>query len=295
MSKSTTLVSCPKCGTSNFTPRGLKSHRCDGTNRNPKNLPAAPGGAPSRKSEPTSLTVVAPGKFDDATLGVQLTEQYEKATGGMKAIFVFGAMMLQIREVVSTCGNNSSRGPQTKGDGLKGWLTEFAPTVHLSTAYRFMTLAEGLREEFRLGSKCDMVRLLTAPADDLKKGEATTRKKIEAFVEGKSQRQLMFEFGYAEAKEKGGKKNKNSDKPLTPEEEEEAARLEAITFYNILHRDLSSMKNNELKKLPYVPVLSEDLVVEIDLHHLETALAACLQAVRDELTTRGETPTTRIK
>lgn len=33
MSKSETLVSCPKCGTSNFTPQGLKSHVCDGRNR----------------------------------------------------------------------------------------------------------------------------------------------------------------------------------------------------------------------------------------------------------------------
>lgn len=29
------LVSCPSCGTTGFTPRGLKAHRCKGVNRNP--------------------------------------------------------------------------------------------------------------------------------------------------------------------------------------------------------------------------------------------------------------------
>jgi hypothetical protein len=225
-------------------------------------------------------------------MGRQLTEQYEKAVGGMKAVFVFGAMILTVQQNLSTRGEVS--GGRGKKGGVSGWLTEFAPTVPQGTAYRFRDLAEGLQKEFQLGKKCDMVRLLTAPVEELKKGEQQTREKIEKFVEGKSQRQLLFEFGYGETKDKGGKKVKK-DAPLTPEEEEAAARLEATTFYHSLHRDLFAMTETHLKKMHYLPIVSDKPAEEIDLHHLELALAKSLQAVRDELTTRGEKPSTKIK
>lgn len=188
MSKSTTetLVSCPKCGTANFTPRGLKAHKCDGINR-------------------SALVVVDP---KDAEMGQQLTVQYERAIGGIREVLIFGAMMLKVRDIVSTRGNDRSRGGgrDTEGQGLKGWLANNAPKVNLSTAYRFMDLAEGLRDEFSLAKKTDLVHLLSAPVEKLAKPERAKREKIDAFVEGKSQRQLLFDFGIdtRAGKPKGG-------------------------------------------------------------------------------------------
>lgn len=181
-----------------------KSNIQNPTSRPPAGHSAAPGGSSDSASQP--LEIVAPGQSQDAEMGAQLTAQYQRAIGGIREVLIFGAMMLQVRGVMSTCGHHSTRGPQTKGDGLKAWLEEHAPSVNRATAYRFMDLAEGLRTEFSLAAKTDLAHLLTAPVADLPPADQKRREKIDAFVEGKSQRQLMFEFGFdtKAGKPKGG-------------------------------------------------------------------------------------------
>ena len=130
---------------------------------------------------------------------------------------------MKLREVVSTCGNNSTeshfrnstRGPQTKGEGIKGWLTEHAPEIHLSSAYRFMELAEGAAEALKVGKKVDLHLMLTAPDEEL--GEALRKKRAALWdmVDGKSQRQLLMQFGSSEPASRGGARQRRT---LTVEE-----------------------------------------------------------------------------
>lgn len=262
MSKKEILVSCPKCGTKNFTPRGLKAHVCKAKDLPPAGvlerlldtispiedfrgaLPLATmeelkvaacqlctdadnGDEESaiRHSEllqfvktssakksiakvaaARALTVVDP---QDAEMGRQLAEQYQRAIGGIREVLIFGAMACHVRDTLSARGQGSGNG--VKGDGFKAWLELNAPSISRPTAYRFMDLAEGLRDEFHLAKKTDLVHLLTAPLEKLPPPQKKAREKIDAFVEGKSQRQLMFEFGIdtKAGKAKGGDKSKH--------------------------------------------------------------------------------------
>lgn len=128
-------------------------------------------------------------------MGQQLTEQYHRATGAIREILIFGSMMVQMKDTLSTRGQGTGNG--IKGDGLKGWLECYAPDISRPTAYRFMELAEGLQKRFET---TDTVFLLSTPVEDLSDAEQAKRKEIDELIEGKSQRQLYFDFGLNEKK-----------------------------------------------------------------------------------------------
>lgn len=179
-------------------------------------LPAAP--------QPLTL---APAD-ENTILGTQLTEQYQRAVGGIREVLVFGAMMIRLRDhlaIDSTRGVNSGGGRYTKGSGMKAWLREHAPNVAEGTAYRFMDIAEGLRKEFSLGARVDLEWLLTTPADAITDEKLRAkREQIFAFIEGKSQRQLLLAFEKGQHGAGGGHDpKKNTKKTLTPEQAEAAA------------------------------------------------------------------------
>jgi hypothetical protein len=162
-------------------------------------------------------------------LGQQLEAQYHKCIIGMVDYIAFGALVLQVREIVSTADTLNA-----KGTGLKAWLEEFAPGVSRPTAYRCLELAEGIKAEFQLGARSDLYRILKG--SDLSEGEASKREKIIRFVEGKSQRQLLLYIGKPDAKQ-GGKRESEQEK--TPEQRHaewiEAARSTAVTAFSALH------------------------------------------------------------
>lgn len=199
------LHDCPKCGRKNFTAGGLRAHAC-------------------RPLTLETLAVLPPvAGSEDAVMGRQLTEQWERVKASRREDLIFGAMMLKVRE---RCECVSARGhtPFSKGDGVKGWLDEHAPTVSRSVAYRLMEIAEGVKEDFAL-KKIDLEALLTAQVEGLDSKLAAKRAKIEEVIEGKSQRQLLLEFGSGEAKDRGGhreKKESGTTTGMTPEEQEAA-------------------------------------------------------------------------
>lgn len=234
------LFTCPKCGTPNFTKRGLASHNCarrkaerDGQKVSPR--PAAVSKAtPVSAEDPSAAPVAHPapgqvskpgrvltlagldhlppafvaGESEDAIMGRQLTMQWERAIGGTKEQVVFGAMMLQLRARVDSArgANSATRGPTTKGTGLKAWLKEHAPKVSEGTAYRLMEIAEGIREEMKLGKAFNLAGLLADAVEDLPEKMAKKRAAIVELIEGRSQRQLLLEFGGKEHARRGGKR-----------------------------------------------------------------------------------------
>jgi len=150
---------------------------------------------PSRTTEISTQIVVTAPNSQDAQMGQQLTEQYHRATGAIREILIFGSMMVQMKDTLSTRGQGTGNG--IKGDGLKGWLECYAPDISRPTAYRFMELAEGLQKRFET---TDTVFLLSTPVEDLSDAEQAKRKEIDELIEGKSQRQLYFDFGLNEKK-----------------------------------------------------------------------------------------------
>jgi hypothetical protein len=172
------------------------------------------------KKPTKTLATTDPFTADDLLRGQQLTEAFRDANGAIKRVFIFGAMMLMQREaIVSTRGHVRTGGAASKGDGLKAWLEACAPEVAESrpTAYRYMALAEGLREELKLGKKADLTLLLTASGDSLTQALRKKQAEIDKLIQGKSQRQLLLDFGKAEPKRRGGYHPRQGPAP-TPEE-----------------------------------------------------------------------------
>jgi len=119
------LVSCPDCGTPNFTPRGLASHR---------------GGTACKKRQAEAVAVIAPALTDSEKIAVRDTiAAIKMVDGGLKRA-VYGALVagmglawLHERAV--------SRGVRNSGDGFKAVLEETG--VNRSTAYRWMNAFAG--------------------------------------------------------------------------------------------------------------------------------------------------------
>jgi hypothetical protein len=172
---------------------------------------------------------------DQKRLGRQIEDQYEKATTGLVENIALGGLLEQVHKVLSTCGHNSRRGPQTKGDGLKGWLAEHAPAVQRAAAYRCLDLAESIRAEFKIGVKTDLYELLKSAAPSPK--EKTLREKIGAFVAGKSQRQLLIGIGRPDA-QAGGHRPRQGPAPTEAEIRDawlEDARNRSVSVFSGLH------------------------------------------------------------
>ena len=227
------LSTCPDCAQPGFTASGLKSHQ-----GNPRCQAAALKTLAPYAEETdlvSSLAVIA--LTEDIQLGSQLAAQWDLAIGGTKAQIVFGAMMMQLRSRVdSACGiNSATRGPTAKGKGLKAWLKEFAPTVSTTTAYRFMEIAEGLQSEFKLGKSVDLAELLECSVDELAEELRKKRVMIEDCITGKSQRQLLLQFGGGPSKMRGGH-HPSQQAPKTAEERqtawEAAAREDFLAVAN---------------------------------------------------------------
>jgi hypothetical protein len=151
---------------------------------------------------------------DDALMGAQLTEQYHRATGGMREVLRFGAMMLLLEQMLENRAENtlSARGHRVtgngiKGDGVKGWLERNAPEVNRATAYRFKDIAKSVQDQFALPAKIrkslGFAALATAEPEKLSDKERKLQQDLFAFIDGTSQRSWLD--GFKEKKKlKGG-------------------------------------------------------------------------------------------
>ena len=207
------LFTCKTCHRTGFTEAGLARHACKSSPR-----PSASTAPKSELAVVTDTLSTGPaGAGDDAIAGQQLTEQYHRAVAGMFEIFKCGAMMLRLREHLCDSTRGVAQGNEARKDtGLKAWMKSYAPTVPEGTAYRWMALAEALQEELSLGKKADLHLLLTAPDEEL--GDKLRKKKSAFFtlIEGKSQRQLLLEFGNESSGR--GKHKRERVPPETPEQ-----------------------------------------------------------------------------
>lgn len=130
-------------------------------------------------------------------LASQLVDQYRKAIAGTREVLIFGAMMFQLG---ATLELQICHGGSHEGKTLKGWIEEFCPSINYNTAYSFYSMARGLREALSIPIDTDIHHLLTAPVDSLSKKEAKIRDLIDGAIDGKSARQLEFDFGIRRAR-----------------------------------------------------------------------------------------------
>ncbi len=135
--------------------------------------------------------------MDEALMARQLGEQYQRAVGGIWEVVKFGAMLAHLRDSLIDAAKqkHDGSGRYADGEGLKAWLDVNCPDISRRNAYRFMAIAEGLREELHVPERVDLVALLTADHTTLEPKLLKHRSKIADFLEGKSQRQLLLMLG----------------------------------------------------------------------------------------------------
>jgi len=143
----------------------------------------------------------------EAQIGAQLTAQYQKAIGGMREVLVFGAMLMQIRTGLAQHGELEGR---RAGIGLKAWLQDNAPEINLSTAYRFLGIAEAVGNDYAqiVGTKVSkaysLEQLVTAPADSLPEQVRAKQLDLFSYVSGTSHRSWMDKLKAKDLETRGG-------------------------------------------------------------------------------------------
>ncbi len=151
-------------------------------------------------ARPPAGTLAVADDDQDEVMGLQLTLQWERVVGGQREQLIFGAMMTRLKAHIATGSargaSKASHDPTKQGTGLKGWLTRHAPKVSESTAYRLMEIAEGIAADFHL-KRVSLEDLLAASVETLGETLAKKRAAIELMIDGKSQRQLLLEYGRA--------------------------------------------------------------------------------------------------
>lgn len=153
----------------------------------------------------SAKTSVALAETQSLEMGEQLTEQFEKATGGMREVLIFGAMMMRLRQGVSSTVEETgaaARGPTAKGKGVDAWLKQYAPKVPVASAYRFEAVALGVADKWdalpdSLAKKIEFPDLVTLPEPKLAKiDKRLPKKRVELFeyVKGTSQKSFLDQF-----------------------------------------------------------------------------------------------------
>lgn len=139
---------------------------------------------------------------DDSLMGAQLTEQYKRAKSGEIEILKFGAMMLILRDSLTLTPRVESKlpgyencGRYAKNSGLSAWLKTHAPTIPEPSAYRYMAVAKAVQKRCHLEAASELERLLTVPADDLKKADRAKQLELFDTIENTSQKELLAEAG----------------------------------------------------------------------------------------------------
>jgi hypothetical protein len=200
--------------------------------------------------------VLAPEGRDAAAVRVvaqspeAVSAQYRRAVGGCLEMVRFGGMLLEVEADLERPATRSRTGGWTKAEGtLKGWLEENCPEIGYHTAMRFRRLAEGLRSHCMIPANVPLG--LCMPGADgeavepdaealaalrIKPGRlAKWQRDVWALVDGRSARQLMFDFTAADGSTKTGG-DRRSGETMT-EEEKHVRALERARHLWLGHLD----------------------------------------------------------
>ncbi len=182
---------------------------------------------------------LAPSPEDIATL----TTQYRKAVNGLYEAYLFGQMLAQVKARLEQFSGDATRGTAREttvgnngnalaapgwnaGTGLKAWLAQHCPEINYSTARRFLAVAEKTN-----AALAESEAVPASPRPALSAGEGLGRgapetfpeETIRAYLEGKSQRQLLGRGG---AREGAGRPRKDWEAALGQSPEAAMKRLE---------------------------------------------------------------------
>lgn len=175
MSTTEPLFDCPKCGRTNFTAKGLKAHACKGPNAITIKAPALKSGR------------------DSKAVAKQLDALITDAESGLRRIVTAGLFIVEITQDLP----HGQFGP---------WIEAHLPNRNRATVFRWKALALNVMEACGLKvALCDFSKplheVIALPASKVPKDAKEVRAKMDELIEGKTYRQLFFEFKQAEERE----------------------------------------------------------------------------------------------
>jgi hypothetical protein len=186
---------------------------------------------------------------DDAMKGAQLTTQYHRATGGMKEVVIFGAMMMQLREeypeIAQRGGDRKSKSTMDFDRlTLANWLETYAPEVKRTTAIRFLHVTEAIAQDYveivgaKIAKLMPMSQLVTTALEELPENAQAKQLELFEWINGTSQKSWLDRFN-PESPQKRGHKTKidqgnDTPKPMTAADLAAAAEDEIIHILNAL-------------------------------------------------------------
>ena len=186
---------------------------------------------------------------DDAMKGAQLTTQYHRATGGMKEVVIFGALMMQLREeypeIAQRGGDRKSKSTMDFDRlTLANWLETYAPEVKRTTAIRFLHVTEAIAQDYveivgaKIAKLMPMSQLVTTALEELPENAQAKQLELFEWINGTSQKSWLDRFN-PESPQKRGHKTKidqgnDTPKPMTAADLAAAAEDEIIHILNAL-------------------------------------------------------------
>jgi len=203
-----------------------------------------------------------------------LLAQYRRANAGTLEIIRFGAMLIEIDEDITRQYGKSRFNPDGSGMTLEKWLAENFPEVNYKTANNYKRLAEGLQREFKIPAKMRLTDAL--PTSDGSAPHVSTmfgkdndraieiREEIWEFVNGKSARQLMFDFGLtAERKPTGGDRRSGMKLSITDKHLRDVS--DAKKVWTMIARDLRDNVRTYKSHLLLDPDTLAEVLMQLDI------------------------------
>lgn len=173
MSTTEPLFDCPKCGRTNFTARGLKAHACK----------------PAKAALVTKAPALKSGR-DSKAVAKQLDALITDAESGLRRIVTAGLFIVEITQDLP----HGQFGP---------WMATHLPQRSRETVFRWKALALNVMEA--CGAKvaqchfsAPLHKVMSLPAAKVPKDAQEVRAKMDELIQGKTYRQLFFEFKQAE-------------------------------------------------------------------------------------------------
>ena len=163
----------------------------------------------------------------------QVVTAYGLAINAVTSMVRFGAMLVEID--MSLSRQTHKGGCFQTGETLKAWLDDNCKGVDYGKALKFKRLAEGLQRELCIPDKIPLS--LAMPGAELPEGSDEKRiqkfqRQVESFLDGKSARQLEFDFGFRSIGESNRGGDRRSGSAMT--EEEKHLRLMDLRKANFL-------------------------------------------------------------
>lgn len=125
-----------------------------------------------------------------------LTTQYKKAVNGLYEAYLFGQMLLAVQKRLSLSLTRETKGEwhAPAGSGIKGWLAQHCPDINYKTALRFLAVAEKTNAALILSDEASAgagEHPLPGEKGAERPHQAPSEEAVRAYLEGKSQRQLL--------------------------------------------------------------------------------------------------------